>query len=644
MSSIRTLNISYNQFTLLIFLFLTLSFEYSMSQTRVDSLEYLGRYPTYNILQSRFDKQLNTYSLNTGFNIYSKFGEYDFRIFEDFKSSYIRGTESTIRDEQHLDLAFSRNFSKKFNLGVTANNSILSDNRLLGINQSSISAASLFTKYSPFERIIFAPFAGYANNRQIEENDYGLLYGLESEIEGIDLSDFKIDSELRFRNEEISPRRNLIRYYNLLLSNSFERGVMNSLNFRYGLNRKDFYFEADSITSSQFNVTNNIQSRIEDSYLLMDRFYFDQFLDVLSLDLSGLLNFRNIDRNTRSRSIDVQSASLFDTKIEELRLEFDATTRFFSDFFDGAFRINIAERDEKHQPKRFEGINETFFEERKEIEEQKNNNSTRTSLSMFGDFKFSKSDLLSLSLYHSKLKYDTPSNLNDDDRDEILSILRLRYSKKLSPFFTAFANLEGTYGHTVYIFAGRSSNNNVNRIIRLKTGGQFINSKFSSYNSFEVSSNYTVYDFEDLTSNFQSYSFRQFTAVDSSSLLLSKRLVLFAYGYIKLSEQGDFNWISFSERPTRYLQEIYIEPRFIFQLKKSSLSVGVRFFSLNTFNYDGNTKKLDTEYTSIGPIAVINLNLWNNLSLLFNGFYEFITANENNRQQANLISQLSWKF
>ena len=78
--------------------------------------------------------------------------------------------------------------------------------------------------------------------------------------------------------------------------------------------------------------------------------------------------------------------------------------------------------------------------------------------------KLSQNDLVTISLYQSKLIFDTKSGLNDDDRDELLSMIRLRYLKRLNPYFTAFINAEGTYGHTVYLFASRSSNNNTNRI------------------------------------------------------------------------------------------------------------------------------------------------------------------------------------
>ena len=76
-----------------------------------------------------------------------------------------------------------------------------------------------------------------------------------------------------------------------------------------------------------------------------------------------------------------------DTRIDELKLEFDATTNYSSKFFNGTLRLNYYERDEKHQVKKFDGMNETIFEQKSELEEQKNNNSSRATLSLYGNFK-----------------------------------------------------------------------------------------------------------------------------------------------------------------------------------------------------------------------------------------------------------------
>lgn len=615
------------------------------AQTRVDSLEFIRPFSKNNLLISRLDKQLNTYSLNSGLNYFYRFSDFSFGLNEDYKSSFFKGVEKTIRDEHHFSLNLNYNFFNELDFGLSANNTILSDSRTLEINQSSISNILIFSKIKLFKDFSIAPFSGYSNNRQIGENDYGFVYGFEAGGEKVNISDFQIDADFKFRNEDISPRKNFSRYVNLNFLNYFERNVHNNFNIKYYQSQKDFYINADSITSQTFQIKNNIQSRIETGYNIQNRFFFDELIDILTLDATGKISLRNIERGLKYKSREVQSTSIFDSQIDELKLELDASVTYRSRNFNSSIRFTMNEKDEKHKAIMFQGINEAFFNQREESEQQKNNTSNYATLSFDGDMNLSETDKITLNIYQSKLKYDTPSQLNDDDRDEILSIARIGYYKMLNPFFTAFINTEGSFSHTVYIFASRSSNNNINRTIRLKTGGEYTGSVLSSYNSFDVSANYTVYDFEDLTSPLKSFSFRQFTAIDSTTIKLSSTTSIFLFGYIKLSEQGILNWNSFSERPTRALKEVYFEPRIILYRAGSLFSVGIRYFSLSTFNYKGKELNLDSEYNSIGPSTIIQARLFNKLSVSLQGFYEFISLTDSeNKQQANLNFQISWNF
>jgi hypothetical protein len=631
-------------FSLLLFFSLLIN-NSSFSQSSTDSLEYIYLSKPLNILTTSFEKQLNTYSLNSGLIFSKHFGNFNFSLNENFNSKFVKTGQNNIRDEQKLSLLTSYNLSEKAGIGVSAENRILSDDRTIEINQASISNVSLFTLYSPQPDMTFSPFVGYSNNRQIGENDYGLLYGLEGNVNKLDISDFHLTSQLKLRNEDITPRKNLIRYLSLIADNNFDKDVANIFSARFIQNRKDFYYTAEPQIAENFNIVNNIQSRIETGYSVEDRLRFGNFIDIFTLDAIGNVTWREIDRNTRYRPTNVNSASVFDTKINELRVEFEALISYYSDFFSGSLRGIISERDEKNITKNFEGSNPFFFDERKNQESQKNNNSTRASLTFLGNFNFSKTDRLMFSLLQNKLRYDTQSEENFDDRDEILSIFRLRYSKMLTPFFEAFIGTEGTYSHIVYLFSEKSSNNNINRVLKFASGGNYFGKNISSSNIFEVSANYTVYDFEDLNPNYKSFSFRQFTAVDSSTIKIFRNLFFNVYGYLKFSEQGDFQWNSFSERPTRFLEEIYGEPKFTVNVNGINFSFGLRYFSLKSFNYNKEEKILDSDYLSKGPLMEIFLLLKDVLYLRIYGWYEFITINNDIKQkQTNLNMHVNWSF
>lgn len=629
---------------ILIFIFTIVNSTLLFPQSSADSLDYIPISNSVNLLSTYLDKQINTYSLNTGFAYTKDINNFNFKVYENFNSKLVKSSTNNRRDEQNFTLSTTYKVSPAVSSGILVENKILSDNRQIEINQASVSNVSLFTLYSPEPGMVFSPFVGYSNNRQIGENDYGLIYGIEGSTNETDLSDLNLNAQLKLSNEDISPRKNLLRYLDLLLSSNFTNNVSNTLSARFTQNRKDFYYAADQQIASEFNIINNIQSRIETAYSLEDNVRFGNFFNIFTLNSRGNVSWRDIDRDTRYRPSIITSSSVYDTKINELRVEFESAISYKSDFFSGIVRGLITERDEKNITKSY-GNNDFFFEERSNQESQKNNNSTRASLSFSGDFNFSKKDKLSLSFLQNKLRYDTPSEENFDDRDEILSILRLRYSRFLTPFFEAFVSTEGTYSHIVYLFSEKSSNNNINRVLKFAAGGNYAGKNVSSLNTFEVSANYTVYDFEDLNPNFKSFSFRQFTATDSSSVKIFKDLSLENDGYLKLSEQGDFQWSSFSAQPTRYLEEIYAEPKISYNLNGILLASGIRYFSLKAYNYSGREKIPDSKYISIGPLMEIFFLINQTLYFRLYGWYEFINAsNAANREQANFTMQMNWKF
>lgn len=627
-----------------IFLILILYSQISYSQT-ADSLELIRSKSLRNFLSTRFFKQLSTHNLNTRFDISKTWGELDVQVNENFNSTFVRSTEKSIRDEQQLALQTKYRIIPEATLGVALNSSIFSDNRKIEINQASANQVFLFSRIEPYDNVYLAPFIGYLNSRQVLNDDNGLLYGTEALMNRFRISDLIISSDIKFRNEDISPRKNTIRYYHLLLNSQFTDEVANFVNASYSQNRKDFYFEADSITSQEFNVSNNIQSRIESNYLIQDRLLYNNLFSLFSLDVAGIVNWRKVERDTRYKSIQNATSSIFDTEINELKLDFESMLSYDSKNFNGLLRLLYSERDEKNLAKRLPLVSENLYQDRLQLEGRKNNNSIRASLSFLGNLRLSKSDQINFSLLHNKLRYDTPSEENFDDRDELLSIVRLRYTRQFTPFFEGFLNTEGTYNQTVYIFSQKSSNNNINRILKLAAGGAYRGANLISVNSFEVSANYTVYDFQDLNPNIKSYSFRQFTASDSTNYSFNKKLKLSLYGYVKLSEQGDLKWNEFTSRPTRYLQEIYYEPRLTVAYSVIQYSLGIRFFSLSTFGYKSNIKFLDSEFRSIGPIAEILIARSANLFLKIYGWYEFITINSTSKkEQTNLNVEMTWSF
>jgi hypothetical protein len=114
---------------------------------------------------------------------------------------------------------------------------------------------------------------------------------------------------------------------------------------------------------------------------------------------------------------------------------------------------------------------------------------------------------------------------------------------------------------------------------------------------------------------------------------------------VKLSQQADLNWGEFSERPTRFLREIYADPKLVFTYEGALLGIGFRYFSLATFNYVELIKTPETRYLSIGPLIEIMYRVYGSLYLKVDGWYEFISINDTpDKERTNLVMELNWNF
>ncbi|MDP2303879.1 MAG: hypothetical protein Q8N03_15805 [Ignavibacteria bacterium] len=617
----------------------------SNAQTNNDSLIIFTDPASLNFYSQKFNKQLNIYNLSSNLKYQYNVDRFYFNVREDYSSTFIKSSEKSTRDENFISLNGVYNFSELISFGSLVQSNILSDSRKIEINSASANSAVIFTKITPLKDFSIAPFFGFESNRQIGEIDEGNIYGAEGIINKFRLTDTEIYSTLKFRNEDISPRKNSFRDVKFQLSNSFDNNLNNVLRFSFVQSGRDFYQYADTIIQQQYSIKNNIQNRLETAYQLFNVFDYNNFLPNISLTTVAMVNWRSIDRNTRYRNMFNQSAAMYDTKINELRFELESGMLYKTESINTLLRFNYNERDEKHQTKNISGSNPIFFDQRTKLESQKNNVTQRMMLTISSEIFITKKDLLSLSLLQNKLRYDTPSEDNFDDRDELLTILKLKYLRTINSFLELFADLEGSISRLSYIFAERSSNNNINRVIKLNTGSRFTTSDFESQNNFEVLANYTVYDFEDINPNYKSYTYRQFLFSDSTNIKLSKSSTLKLTGYFRLSEQGELSWAQFSMKPTRQLEEVFIHPKLLSRNGNFIFGIGFRHFSLKTFAYKNSDKNEEAYYSSVGPSAEISYNVFDKIILRMDGWMEFVNSGRKNYQEiASLNFNLDWNF
>jgi len=616
------------------------------AQSSKDSLSFSSKSFGDKLFTNDFDKQLNTYNFNTLFKSYWKVDDFFIGLNENYNSTIVKSSTLNETDEQYLWAIAQYNLNDFLKVGLHLNNNLYFDDRDIAINHASANSASLFLKFVPIKNIEITPFGGLSQNSQIGETNSGFIYGSEVNIDKSNLGDLELSSMMKYQNEDISPRKNTIRLFNVDVKSSFEDNLNNLINGSYSEQRKDFYFSADPVTAMEFNINNNLQSRTETSYFLQDKILYVPANSPLSMNLSGRISWRDIDRTTRYISLDNIANTPYDTYIQEFKIDFTSAADYVTDQLKLSFRFSYSERNETHQVKRSPGTSDILYNQRETLEEENNNNSQLANISLLGILNISGSDKLTLSIFHRKLRYDTPSELNFDDRDELLSVGRIMYEKEFNRFFKIFLNLEGNLNRIVYIFSERSANNNTTRLLKYSSGGIFSSGDFITSNSAEVSANYTVFDYEDLNPNFQSYSFRQLVIRDSTCYKFSKTFEMLLSGYLKFSEQGEFKWSSFSGNPIRSLDEKLVESKFIYDYYGLDFGIGVRYFETTVYTItNGVEKTKSSDYTSVGPTTEITYGFSDKINLKIYGWYEFISnGTDLHREIANLDLKLSYRF
>jgi hypothetical protein len=117
-------------------------------------------------------------------------------------------------------------------------------------------------------------------------------------------------------------------------------------------------------------------------------------------------------------------------------------------------------------------------------------------------------------------------------------------------------------------------------------------------------------------------------------------------GYLKFSEQGEFQWSSFSGNPIRSLDERLIESKFVYDYYGLNFGVGIRYFETTAYSItNGVEKAKSSDYNSIGPTSEITYGVSDKINLKLYGWYEFISnGTDLHREIANLDLKLSYRF
>lgn len=572
--------------------------------------------PSSNYFKTFFEKQYNIYQLSHSFDFRTITELGDFFISQQYLGNLIEGVEEKSgRDDENLRFIYSKNMNGFSNLFIEGNYILNSDSRAIGINKVQRLNGNLgINLLFPIVGNIIGSL-GYERNSQIQLNANGIRYRADWKPEKITFSEFSIQNTLNFeflnltdgrRNNDVSISSNLLGIF--LGKNTL------SLSVNYKSIRRDFvafpYFTAgffDTRWEWKFFPSLNISYNILENLLI--RFSTD-------------MRSYNVQRYYNKYDPTNQYSAVRRNLMEQT-LTFNSELRYKSEIFEPLLGFNYYSRNEENSLTQNFQLSESVFAQMVQFEAQKNNYQSRFTLYGGLDSRFSKRDTIFLTTSIGIFRYDTPSGINDDDRDELNSITKLGYSHSFNKSLNIKTSLDLLLNHLVFLKSTRSSLNNWNRILRFSINPTY-NGDFLRINpNFEVLANYTVYDFESKNVGVQSYIFRQFSYRDSIFINFNKNFYFFSNIIYKLMERGTLYWKEFAMTKETSIDEFFWKGLFFSRINSiAEFGIGMRIY--NIVQKSWGTFKMGFQYNfySLSPETEIRIFFGKDKTIILQGWYE----------------------
>lgn len=564
---------------------------------------------------------------------------------ERFQRTLIRTDRSTVKDEQSLNIAAESDLSEQIALTASFSSFIFSDNRALALNDLSANKALLGARWSPWPVLQVTPMAGVSYDNQQGIEDRGFMYRATARLQDLTIGRTATQAELYSSAEYIDPRFQQEHRGSANFLARFAEAGLNHSQLLFRSVRREFYLPYDSSLEASRGVAYPIESRDEQIVTLSNTLQY-QMTEPLRLVANVDLTQRDIAR-VRPQRNPQDAIPFFDADISEFHLNGNLQLVYDDQHGStGQLRMELNERDEVHEISTFDGANVVAFSRQQSLEQQKNNNIEQIQLGLVLSHALSYRDTLWLSASTVKMQYDTPSEDNYDDRDELFVLAGLRWAHRFSPVFQASLTGDVNLRHTVFIFAERSANNTWNRVIRLSPATELrLNHSFVSRNSAEVFANYTVYDFESAGQSQRSFSLRQLTVSDSTLLHLGSVIWAEMQVHLRFYERGELRWAAFTLRPLQYFDERTLSLSLLRLGEKVRASIGLRFFEQRRYAYDQLDRKAAGTLRSYGPTASMRLRLSAATDILAEGWYQLTSENDSaTRVTPNVSLRVLWNL
>lgn len=267
-------------------------------------------------------------------------------------------------------------------------------------------------------------------------------------------------------------------------------------------------------------------------------------------------------------------------------------------------------------------------------ESQRDNTTSRLKLFARALWKPAERDTITAEWTWWLLRYDTPSDLNNDDRDELNALATIRYSHTISDLLTVGISLSGQLLHTVFLRSTNSEQNNQNGVIRLSPFVFIHGAVVTMKPTFEVLANYTVYDFESQGATIRSYGYRRILYRDSVIIRFTPSMSFEIPSVVQYYETSTLLWNDFSELPSKGTLE-YITKFLIFSKSQTAWEVGAGIrlyaFEQRRLMVPAGESAFTASVRSWAPEVDIRFSPSSGSTLILSGYYELQTIVPNRK-------------
>lgn len=568
------------------------------------------------------DKITNTFvwTGNADVDLTTSVGQ--FRFVNQYRSSAFRTASVATRDDQQSQIAWEVPVASTLRTVLRQGWLLSQDSRSIGLNSLQRINGALGLVYTPMPEASVEALGGLESSSQLGVHATGPIAIMKGTLDNYLVDDWNISSNAIADWQQLDARRtNTDLDVSARVSRIIDEGTSLKLSAQSTLRGREFF------TSVSPSLPLNVEQRRENIQQVFADISYG-ITPELGIGFSGSLLSNNIDRSYDTQMQDLALTSV-SRQLSELAIDAEAHLQYrvqnAAAYVSGA----VYQRSEQNGVQDVFGLVPASLQAVRAQEFQRDNETFRTRLLARGDYLPSERDTFRLEVSGWLLRYDTPSPLNDDDRDELSTIATVSWSRKLSSNLSINLGLSGQYLHLVFLRATRSAFNNVNRVLRLSPSFVLHTSGVTMQPQFEILANYTAYDYDGLSSAARSFSFRQISYRDSLRVRLTPMFNVESQILFRYFERASLQWGAFAESPEtgnlEYLVKLLLATNVT---PLASIHTGIRLYTLDQRSIAiGVPQILTGSLHSIGPEVAIRYATMAGSTLSLSGWYEFQTIN-----------------